>query len=233
MRIVKAFSNVKCSKSADPSNCARATWLSTKYDDMLKPLAQLVDGASSAVNAMVVDVMPSCTGGCWQEMGAVTDGVWLAADTFFTWFALVAWLTTACFPMLLNENVLKQTEQRALCMSPTQHDSQWLYVAADAVKLTNSSRMICWKHINNCFMLCDVTSSAIIVKNSAYSTSLIRNLWVISRPTMSVSSFCIFEDSVACLLLKMCFKWGIMIGNQLQQSCEIPPTLFTVPYLCC
>ena len=49
-------------------------------------------------------------------MGAVTDGVWLAADIFFTWFALVAWLTTACFPMLLN--VLKHTEQRALAMAP-------------------------------------------------------------------------------------------------------------------
>jgi len=41
---------------------ARLTWLCNKYDDMLKPLALLVDGASTGVDAAAVDVTVSWTG---------------------------------------------------------------------------------------------------------------------------------------------------------------------------
>ena len=52
---------------------ARLTWLSFKYDDILKPLALLVEGASTDVDVPAVDVLLSCTGG------------WLQASLTFPW----------------------------------------------------------------------------------------------------------------------------------------------------
>ena len=65
-------------------------------------------------------------------MAAVTGSVLCTADIFSGWPLLEAWLMTACFPMLLSQKSLKQTEttQCTLWMSPAQHarlgHSAWL-----------------------------------------------------------------------------------------------------------